>query len=121
MKNKYFFQSIKNALSGIQYFFLTERNGQIQSIAAFVVVVSAILLDATVIEWIVLLFCITMVLCFEMVNTALEYLCNVVHKEHHPVIKQVKDIAAGAVLTATLISCIIGLLFFLPKLLNQFS
>jgi len=121
VKNNNFFQSIQHAFNGIKYFFLTERNAQIQLMATLVIIALAIVLGATAIEWMLLLLCIAMVLCFEMFNTSLECLCDVVHKENHPIVKLVKDIAAGAVLTVTIISCIIGILIFLPKILNLFS
>jgi len=51
------------------------------------------------------------------VNTALEKLADVVQKDHHPEIKLVKDIAAGAVLILAVISAVIGVIIFLPKLI----
>jgi diacylglycerol kinase len=54
----------------------------------------------------------------EMLNTAIEKLCDVVHKEIHPGIKKVKDIAAGAVLIAAFCSVITGAVIFLPKIIH---
>lgn len=53
-----------------------------------------------------------------MFNTAIEKLCDVVHKEMHPGIKKIKDIAAGAVLLSALFSLITGVSIFLPKIIN---
>lgn len=53
----------------------------------------------------------------EMLNTAVERLCDLVQKEIHPVIKVVKDIAAGAVLLSAGIAVICGAIIFIPKIL----
>ena len=69
-------------------------------------------------EWIIVLICIAMVIGFEMLNTAIETLCNMVQEEYHPLIKIIKDVAAAAVLWVSIISVIIGLIIFLPKLIS---
>ena len=68
-------------------------------------------------EWMVILLCITAVLTLEMINTAIEKLCDVVHPGYHPQIKVIKDIAAGAVLLAAVGSVIAGAIIFLPKII----
>ena len=50
--------------------------------------------------------------------SAIEKLCDVVHKEMHPGIKKVKDMAAGAVLVAAFFSMITGAVIFLPKIIS---
>lgn len=105
------------AFSGIGYFFKTERNGKIQAAAALMAIVAAFWLHISAVEWILILFCIAAVITLEMVNTALEHLCNHVHEDYHPSIKIIKDVAAGAVLFASIISIITGLIIFVPKIL----
>jgi diacylglycerol kinase len=78
----------------------------------------SIVLKISAIEWIAVGFCIAFVITMEMLNTAIEKLCDVVHKEMHPGIKKVKDIAAGAVLVAAFFSAITGAVIFLPKIIN---
>lgn len=68
-------------------------------------------------EWIVIILCTVLVISFELINTAIEELCNMIHPEQHPLIKKIKDIAAAAVLIAAIGSVIAGLLIFLPKLI----
>lgn len=115
---KKFFKGFTYAFSGIKYFFLHERNGKVQLVIALLTIVAGFLLKLTSTEWIMALFCIALVLGLEMVNSALENLCNVVQEDFHLKIKIIKDIAAGAVLWASLISAIIGAIIFLPKILN---
>jgi diacylglycerol kinase len=105
------------AFNGIGYFFKTERNGKIQAAAAVSAILAAFWLHISAVEWILILFCIAAVIALEMVNTAIEHLCNHVHEAYHPSIKIIKDVAAGAVLFASIISVITGLVIFIPKIL----
>ena len=82
-----------------------------------VVLMLSIVLNISAIEWIAVGFCIAFVIAMEMLNTAIEKLCDVVHRDIHPGIKKVKDIAAGAVLVSAIFSLITGLIIFLPKII----
>jgi diacylglycerol kinase len=53
-----------------------------------------------------------------MINSALEKLCDTVQPTYHPVIKIVKDVSAGAVLFASIISVAIAAIIFLPKIFS---
>jgi len=53
----------------------------------------------------------------EMINTAIEKTIDFISVEKHPQIKLIKDIAAGAVLIASLAAVVVGLFIFIPKLL----
>jgi len=61
-------------------------------------------------------FAICGVLALELVNTAVERVVDLVTKEFHPLAKQAKDIAAGAVLLYAILSVVIGCIIFLPKM-----
>lgn len=67
-------------------------------------------------EWAVLLLTISSVLVAEALNSALEFLTDLVSPEYHPTAGKVKDAAAGAVLIAAMLAVGIGLLVFLPYL-----
>jgi diacylglycerol kinase len=105
-----------NALNGLKYFFKKERNGKIQATIAITVLLAGLYLHLSVTEWVFVLLSICAVLVLEMMNSAIEHLCNLVCNEYHPSIKIIKDVAAGAVLFASIISVIIGLIMFLPKI-----
>ncbi len=97
-------------------FLESERNGKIQAGVSVIALITALYFHLSTVEWILMFFCIGAVITLELVNTALEHLCNLVHNEYHPAIKIIKDVAAGAVLFASIISAIIGLIIFLPKI-----
>ena len=82
------------------------------------VIVSGFALKVSVTEWMILLSCIGLVVSLEMVNSTIEKICDHVNPHIHPSIKIIKDIAAGAVLWSALISAIIGLIIFLPKIVS---
>lgn len=113
-------EAIKYAVNGIRVFFTTERNGQIQSGTALLVIFLGFILEIDKIEWAVILFCIMLVISFEMINTAIEKLCNLVHPDFNPQIKIIKDLSAGAVLVAAILSAIIGIAIFFPRIMALF-
>jgi diacylglycerol kinase len=116
-KNKSFLEAVINAFNGIRYFFLHEINGIIQLAVAALAIALAVGLRISTNEWLLVMVCIGFVIALEMLNTAIENLCNVVQEEYHPIIKIVKDVAAAAVMWAAIVSVIIGLIIFLPKIL----
>ena len=105
-----------NAFNGLVYFLRRDRNGQIEFGATILVISAAAVLHATTTEWLVILLCIGAVLGLEMINSAIEKLCDLVHKDYHPTIKIIKDVTAGAVLLACIISVVIACIIFLPKI-----
>ena len=117
MKQQTILSSFINAFNGLGNFLMRERNGRIEIVAAAVVTGFGFWLHINSNEWLSVLLCIGAVLSLEMLNSAIEKLCDMVHAEYHPVIKVIKDVSAGAVLFSTIISVIIACIIFLPKLL----
>lgn len=115
---KAFLNRVKFALQGWVSFFRREKNGQIQLFIAMMVIIAGFILRVTITEWMILLSCIGVVVSFEMINSAVEKICDHVNPGIHPAIKVVKDIAAGAVLWSAVIAAIIGCIIFLPKLVH---
>ena len=113
-----FLKGFQYAFNGLVVFFRHERNGRIQLIVAIFVVLFAWRVKVSAVEWMVLLSCIAAVLSFEMINSSIEKLCNLVHPKYHPAVKTIKDISAGAVLWVSVFSAIIGAIIFIPKVNN---
>jgi diacylglycerol kinase len=118
---KAFLSRLGFALQGWRYFFTHEANGRIQAVVAILVVTAGFIFGISAQEWLWILLCIGLVIGLEMVNTAIETLANRLHPDRHPEIKIVKDVAAGAVLWAAVVSVVIGLIIFLPKVLQLIS
>ena len=110
-----FIKSISYALEGLRYCFNSEKNFRIELLIALITFLFGIVLKIQTDEWLSILFCSALVLSLEIINTSIEKLSNVVSKSVHPAIKLVKDMAAGAVFLASIISFITGCIIFFPK------
>lgn len=116
MKQHTLIRAFRNAINGIAVSGVKERNFRIELLLMTLVIVLGIIFSITSSQWIIIIFCGSMVLSLELINTALEKLADAVTTEFNPLIKQAKDIAAGAVLLASVTSVIIGLIIFIPKI-----
>ncbi|MBA3829124.1 MAG: diacylglycerol kinase family protein [Taibaiella sp.] len=112
-----FIKNVQFASHGIRVFFKTEKNGKIQGIIAVLVIISGIFLKISRTEWLFILGFIAMIISLEMLNSAIEKICNMISAEYHPQIKIIKDISAAAVLFAAVIAAVAGLIIFIPYLL----
>ena len=116
MKNKQsLYNSFRIGFIGIALV-LKERNFVIDLFCAFAAIAAGFLLKISYLEWVTVLLCIAIVLSLEAVNTAIEKTIDLLHPHEHEKAGEVKDIAAGAVLIAAIISAIIGVIIFLPKI-----
>jgi diacylglycerol kinase len=87
-----------------------EVNFKVQTIIAGGVLVSAYILDFALSEFGILIIAIFMVLSAEIINTAVEDLCNRVESGIDPIIEKVKDMMAGYVLFSSLAALALGAL-----------
>ncbi|HET9744850.1 MAG TPA: diacylglycerol kinase family protein [Chitinophagaceae bacterium] len=115
---KTFFRSVRFALQGSVRFFSRQRNAKIQTVIGITAISLGFIVSITPYQWLLVLFCIGLVISLEMINSAIEIFCDMVTTDFHPRIKVIKDVAAGAVLVASVASLIIGLIIFIPALTN---
>lgn len=111
-------RSFKYAFNGIRVLLLHEHNARIHLVAGVVAVSLGYILNLTLREWCLITMVIAGVLIAELINTAIEKLCDVVQPEYHEKIKVVKDVSAAAVLLAALTAVIVGMMIFSPKLFS---
>ena len=83
-----------------------------QEEVALVIALFAMWLRFSALEWILLFMCIAGVLAAEIINTAIEDLCDRVEYSHDPIIGKIKDTMAGFVLIVALFAVIVGLILF---------
>jgi diacylglycerol kinase (ATP) len=105
-------ESFNYAVEGIIHVLRTHRNMRIHFAAAFVVLVLALALGVDRIELVVLLLSVAFVLVAEMINSAIEAAIDVATSSFDPLAKLAKDIAAGAVLIASVNAVVVGYLVF---------
>jgi diacylglycerol kinase len=111
-------KSLGHAVRGVVFCVGNEANFRLELLAAAGVVVAGIVFGLSVAEWLCITGCITLVLVAEVLNTAVEKICDLYSDAYNPKIKIVKDVAAAAVLIAACGSAISGLIIFLPKLIT---
>ncbi|MFO1443420.1 diacylglycerol kinase family protein [Bacillus sp. Bva_UNVM-123] len=110
-------KSFGYAFAGIKAAIMAERNLRIHLIISVLVMIIGLWLGLSKVEWLFVLFAIGGMLALEMLNSAIERIVDLVTAEYHPLAKNAKDMAAGAVLIYAIICVIIGIIIFLPKLL----
>jgi len=106
-------KSFLQALSGLKTMLRTQHNAWIHLAATFLVIGAGVGLRLTPFEWVAIILAIVLVWTAEALNTALEFLCDVVSPEFHPLVGMAKDVAAGAVLVSALGAAAIGTIVFL--------
>jgi len=116
MRSRNIFESFRFAFSGLWYALRTQRNTRIHLTIAAAVVALGIYLELSFLHWAVLTLTIGFVLVSEMLNTVAETLVDLVSPGYHPLAKVIKDVTAGAVLLAALVSVVVGLLLLGPPL-----
>jgi diacylglycerol kinase len=113
-------KSFANAFRGLKDCLIHEKNFQIQYVIALLAVGAGIFFSLSATEWMIILICFSVVLSFEIINSAIEKLCDLVCADFNLTIKKVKDMAASAVLLSAIITFIIGCIIFLPKIKSMF-
>jgi len=114
--------TFKNSYKGIRLALKSERNIRIHFVVALLTIVVGITLRFSPIEFCLLLFAIAIVIIAEMVNSAIEFSLDAIfHNRYSKLVGMAKDIAAGAVMVATVISIAIGILLFGSRLMCIFT
>lgn len=108
--------SFKYAFQGIKTAYIGEQNLKIHTFVAILVVIFGLIVGLSEVEWIVICTIIGLVLMAEFINTSLEFLVDLVSPEKNYIAKACKDTAAAAVLMMVIMSVIVGLIIFIPKI-----
>ncbi|PKR85106.1 diacylglycerol kinase family protein [Heyndrickxia camelliae] len=103
------------AICGIIHGFKAEKNFKIHAAAAIMAISISFLLRISLMEWLFVILSIFGVVSLELVNSAIERVVDLAAPGYHPLAKQAKDLAAGAVLVYSIMSVIIACVIFIPK------
>ena len=109
-------RSFRYAFAGIVLLFREEHNAQIHATITVLVVVAGVVLRVSPVEWAVLVICIGVVLAAEAFNSAIERIADYLTLERDDRIRDIKDLAAGAVLLCAIAAAIVGLIVFVPHI-----
>lgn len=110
-----------HAAGGIGHTFLKETNFRVHVAVMALAVALGVVLHISAMEWLFVAGCSMLVLSMELINTAIENICDLISKEYHPLIKIIKDVAAAAVLVSAAGSVVTGGIIFFPKLFHAIN
>ena len=114
-------QSFQYALRGLKYVWHSEQNFRFQVFIAIIVYIAMVIVRVTLAEAIILSMLILFVLVLELVNTTFEKMVDILQPRIHTYVEVIKDMMAAAVFIASVGSSIVGLLIFVPHILDLFS
>ena len=114
---KRLFKSFKYAFCGIFKAYQTEQNLLIHTLVMIMVLGLSWYLKVSFIELCIVVLAIGLVISLEMINTAIENTVDMAMPTLHPLAKNAKDVASGAVLISCFTAIVIGLIIFVPKIL----
>ncbi len=106
-----FIKSVSYALNGLRLAF-TEKHFIVHIVISVLVIMAGLFFGITQTEWLICLLLFGLVISLEIINTAIEYLVDLVSPQQHPQAGAVKDLASGAVLFSCIISIICGICIF---------
>lgn len=108
--------SFKYAFEGLVFALKEEPNLKFHLLAAILVIAVGLILNISILDWILITILISLVTSVELTNTAIETVVDHLTQKEHPGAKMAKDISAGAVLVVSAVAAIAGILIFLPYL-----
>ena len=109
------YKSFGYAFEGIFAVIKKERNMQIHCCMMVLVILAGLFFQISAVEWCICFVLFGLIMSLELVNTAVESVVDLVTEERRPLAKLAKDAAAGAVLLASIMAAVTGLIIFLPK------
>jgi diacylglycerol kinase (ATP) len=107
-------RSFTFAFAGFAYMLRTQHNAWAHLAATIVVAALGFVLGVSADDWRWLVTAVALVWVAEAMNTAFEYLCDVVQPEFHTSVQRAKDIAAAAVLVCAVAAATLGAITFWP-------
>ena len=120
-RDKRLVDSFNFAIEGLISALKDEKHMKVHILSAIIIVILAILINASKVEILIISLSVSFVIITELVNTAVEAIIDLVSPERHPLAKLAKDVAAGAVLVAAINALCVGYLLFYDKLLDIFD
>jgi len=120
INHKTLFKSFTYSFEGVFHAIRYNQNMRIHIVAAIVVIIASVIFKVTPFEMGILGIMILLVIMAEMINTAIEEMVDLIVTEHKRQAKIAKDVASGMVLITAIGSVIVGILIFVPHILNLF-
>jgi diacylglycerol kinase (ATP) len=113
-------RSFRHAITGILRMVRCQHNAWIHAAVTASVVTAGFLFQISAADWSWLILAIAIVWTAEALNTAFEFLADAASPEFHPLVRDAKDVAAGAVLVTALAAIVLGAIIFWPHVARLF-
>lgn len=113
-------KSFEYAYQGLKTLFREEHNARIHLAVSLVVITLGFALEISLMEWICILLIIGLVFACEILNSAIENICDLVSPQRNDYVKKAKDLGAAATIVSAGIAVVIGFLIFAPKIWELF-
>ncbi|MGB0432180.1 MAG: diacylglycerol kinase family protein [Bacteroidia bacterium] len=110
-------KSFGHAFKGVATFFCDTSHAKFHLLATIIVIVGGFILKVEKFEWLILILTMALVWVTEALNSALEYAVDLASPDYNEIAKKAKDVAAAAVLIASIFAVLIALILFIPKLI----
>ena len=111
-------RSFAAAFRGFSFVARSEQNMRIHITAGIVVLFAGYLFSITLIEWMLLILCISAVLITETINTCIECFLDLVHPTLGTQVQRIKDMMSASVVIASIAAVFVGLSIFAPRIWN---
>lgn len=114
-------RSFRHAFVGVWRMIRCQHNAWIHAVATAIVICAGFFFPLSGGEWCRLVLALATVWTAEALNTAFEFLADVASPEFHPLVRDAKDVAAGAVLITAIAAAVIGAITFWPHVADQYA
>jgi diacylglycerol kinase (ATP) len=114
-------RSFRHAVVGILRMIRCQHNAWIHAVATLIVLAAALFFHISAADWCWIILAIAIVWTAEALNTAFEFLADAASPEFQPLVRDAKDVAAGAVLLTAIAASAIGVIIFWPYLERMLS
>src|SRR5437868_10767855 len=111
-------RSFRDAIAGVLRMIQCQHNAWIHAAATLVVLAAAFVLRISAADWRWIILAISIVWTAEALNTAFEFLADAASPDFHPLVRDAKDVAAGAVLITAIASVVIAVVIFWPHVIK---
>lgn len=107
---------IKNSLEGISSYAKDGKSFIIYVFCSLIEIIACFAFNVNGLEWILIISMLGIILAIELLNTAIEATCDAITKEFNPYIKVAKDCGSAATFVIFIVTVILNIIIFLPKI-----
>lgn len=109
---------LKNSLNGIKSYAIDGKSIILYIIGFIIEIILGFTYHVNGLEWILIICILGIILSVELINTAIEAVCDAVTKEFNPLIKISKDCASAATFVIFIVAVILNIIIFYPKIIG---